>query len=489
MALSPIVLANSVATTKDLVLSRNEILCYVSHLKERAGMFWQCLLALLLVCLALAAPAHAASVTNVSIAKENGTTRILIDLDGPFQAPVWFAMAQPDRLVIDLPGSRLTANATVAGAGVIAQARTARFSAATARIVLDLTDPATVAATSSLDPVSGAGRGYQFVMILEKAKRDRFTALVGQGRSKAVPVVAPVPAVGTPRPRPPKPEPAKPEPAKSAPAAAEPVKTAAQATTPPQPAVTIVQPPPAPAASTGTLPVIRGRLPVIVLDAGHGGQDPGAPSVLPGRWEKEATLAIAKAIKTELEATQRYKVVMTRETDIFIPLHERVRIARAAKADLFVSIHADSIANPQVGGATVYTLSEVSSDKEAARLAARENKADIIDGIDLSSESQQITDILIDLAQRETMNYSAEFAAIAVREMSKVTTFRSNQHRFAGFVVLKAPDVPSILLETGYMSNEADSRRLLSIEGQRAIARGLRASVDAYFARRLADRS
>jgi N-acetylmuramoyl-L-alanine amidase len=237
--------------------------------------------------------------------------------------------------------------------------------------------------------------------------------------------------------------------------------------------------------STALTPLpVRGRLPVVVLDAGHGGQDPGAPSVIPGRHESEVTLALVLAIRDELEKTGRFKVVLTRSTDVFIPLAERVNIARRAKADLFISVHADSIADPKIRGATVYTLSETASDKEAERLAAKENKADIIAGVNLGGETPDVTNILIDLAQRETMAFSAEFAQTAVREISPYVSLRTNHHRFAGFRVLRAPDVPSVLLESGYMSNLEDSQFLFSREGQRSIARGVSQAIDAYFSRR-----
>jgi N-acetylmuramoyl-L-alanine amidase len=223
----------------------------------------------------------------------------------------------------------------------------------------------------------------------------------------------------------------------------------------------------------------------VVIDAGHGGQDPGAPSVVKGRNEKEATLAVAKAIKAELDASGKVKAILTRATDVYIPLGGRAAIARAAGADLFMSIHADSIAKPDIRGATIYTLSQTASDKEAEKLAEKENKADIITGINLGGESPDVTSILIDLTQRETMNYSAEFAQVAVREMSSKIYFRSNFHRFAGFAVLKAPDVPSVLIETGYMSNEDDSKFLFSGEGQKAIALGVRKAVERYFERRV----
>jgi N-acetylmuramoyl-L-alanine amidase len=240
-------------------------------------------------------------------------------------------------------------------------------------------------------------------------------------------------------------------------------------------------------------PVIRGgrgrNRPLVVIDPGHGGHDPGAISVLDGRKEKDAALAIALAVRDALIESGRVRVAMTREDDRFIVLGERREIARRMKADLFISIHADSAPSSSVAnGATVYTLSEVASDQVAARLAARENRADILNGVNLGGETSDVSSILVDLTRRETMSVSSDFASLLQREMSPLVPFRSNYHHFAGLIVLKAPDVPSVLLETGYVSNLDDSRFLFSPEGQRAIATGVKGAVIAYFARRMAAR-
>jgi N-acetylmuramoyl-L-alanine amidase len=240
------------------------------------------------------------------------------------------------------------------------------------------------------------------------------------------------------------------------------------------------------------LPRIEGpddaRLPLVVLDAGHGGHDPGAISPHNGSREKDVTLAIARAIRDELLATGRVRVALTRDDDRFLVLEERYGLARRLKADLFMSIHADAAPNHEAHGASVYTLSEVASDREAARLAARENKANVINGVDLGEHGNDVSSILIDLTQRETMNLASDFARLLQREASKTINFRSHSHRFASFVVLKSPDTPSILFETGFISNEKDSAFLASADGQRRIARGVRAAVQAHFARQIAGR-
>lgn len=238
------------------------------------------------------------------------------------------------------------------------------------------------------------------------------------------------------------------------------------------------------------LPKIHGpadsRLPLVVLDAGHGGHDPGAISPHSGKREKDVTLAIAQAIRDQLVATGRVRVALTRDGDGFLVLQDRYGIARRMKADLFISIHADAAENQEARGGTVYTLSEVASDREAQRLAARENKADIINGVNLGGQDSEVSSILIDLTQRETMNVSASFAKLLLREAKPNMVLRGNSHKFASFIVLKAPDTPSILFETGYISNPEDAEFLASRDGQAKIARSVSTAVQAHFARRLA---
>lgn len=238
------------------------------------------------------------------------------------------------------------------------------------------------------------------------------------------------------------------------------------------------------------LPAIHGpadaRLPLVVIDAGHGGHDPGAINPGSGKREKDVTLAIARAIRAELVGTGRVRVALTRDGDRYLVLHDRYETARKLKADLFVSIHADAAENGEARGGTVYTLSEVASDREAQRLAARENRADIINGVNLGREDREVSSILIDLTQRETMNVSAGFARLLIREARPSLSLREKSHRFASFIVLKAPDMPSVLFETGYISNADDAAFLGSRDGQQKVARAVTSAVQAHFARRLA---
>jgi N-acetylmuramoyl-L-alanine amidase len=240
------------------------------------------------------------------------------------------------------------------------------------------------------------------------------------------------------------------------------------------------------------LPRIEGpndsRLPLVVIDAGHGGHDPGAISPHSGSREKDITLALARAIRDDLLASGRVRVALTRADDRYLVLEERFGIARRLKADLFISVHADAAENETASGASIYTLSEVASDREAARLAARENKANIINGVDLGAHSGDVSSILLDLTQRETMNVASDFARLLQREAAEAVKFRSNAHRFASFVVLKAPDTPSVLFETGFISNKGDAEFLASPAGQKKVARGVRDAIQIHFARQVAGR-
>jgi N-acetylmuramoyl-L-alanine amidase len=225
--------------------------------------------------------------------------------------------------------------------------------------------------------------------------------------------------------------------------------------------------------------------PLVVIDAGHGGRDPGATSPHGGMKEKDATLAIALAIRDELVESGRVRVALTRSTDAYLVLRDRFEIARRLDADLLISVHADAApSNDQAHGASIYTLSEVASDREAALLADRENQADLIVGARLSDDAG-VNRILIDLAQRESMNVSADFARLLHREASALFAFRPDYHRFASLVVLKAPDIPSILFEAGYLTNAKDVQHISSPEGRQEIAQGITRAIEAHFAPRI----
>lgn len=197
----------------------------------------------------------------------------------------------------------------------------------------------------------------------------------------------------------------------------------------------------------------------VVIDPGHGGIDPGA--VGRGRTlEKEIVLAFSKELKARFDEEGDVDAILTRDSDVFISLNDRVQFARQSNADLFISIHADSIREKYVRGATVYTISDKASDSVAARIAESENRADEIGGINFADEPEDVADILVDLARRETLGFSVQFARLAVSKLKEETKMIKNPHRHAGFRVLRAPDVPSVLIELGYLSNAEDEKQL-----------------------------
>lgn len=364
-------------------------------------------------------------VSGVRFGQNGDTTRFVIELSGDTQ-PAIFLLADPYRVVIDLPEVNWKGGETVRSLGLVEGYRHGLFTGGTYRIVLDLKDPAIVSNAFSLPATNG--RGKRYVVDIKPTNRAAFVAAVASSKSQRNRYAAKVEA--------------------------------------------------APAISNARR---KDGKRIIVLDPGHGGIDPGNLGSI-GVHEKVITLKLARAIRDELNKTGRYEVHLTRDRDIFHKVRERFRIARRYNADLFISIHADSIKNPRVRGGSVYNLSETASDKEAARLARRENKSDVIAGVNLDVVEDEVSGILIDLAQRETMNYSAQFAEILVGEMNGKIPMLDRAHRYANLGVLKAPDVPSVLLEAGYLTNRANARFLNSKRGQSLIAQSTRRAIDQYFA-------
>jgi len=357
-----------------------------------------------------------------------------------------FLLAGPDRIALDISGAE--AGRSPQGVGLVRAVRQGQQGPGTARIVLDLAQPAVVSGARF------AADGRSLTFRLRPVSADEFARVSRGPRTELQP-------------------------------------PAGFRAKPPEKrySVTIPIGKPKPAVS---LPRIEGpdnsRLPLVVIDAGHGGHDPGAISPHSGNREKDITLALARAIRADLLASGRVRVALTRADDRYLVLEERFGIARRLKADLFISVHADAAENESASGASVYTLSEVASDREAARLAARENKANIINGVDLGAHSGDVSSILLDLTQRETMNVASDFARLLQREASEAVKFRTHAHRFASLIVLKAPDVPSVLFETGFISNKADAEFLASSAGQKKVARGVRDAVQIHFARQIAAR-
>ena len=219
----------------------------------------------------------------------------------------------------------------------------------------------------------------------------------------------------------------------------------------------------------------------IVIDPGHGGLDPGALSPTK-TLEKDVVLRYGNALRKELEKSGRFRVVMTRVDDKFVRLERRVEIARENNADLFIAIHADTVHGPQARGVTMYTVSDQASDAEAEALAHKENRADIIAGMDLATENIDVANVLINLAQRESRNRAMAFSKKAVNELKNVTAFTGKPIRSAAFVVLKAPDVPSVLIELGYLSSKQDEALLISPEWHARVAKGMAKAIDNFFA-------
>ncbi|MDX5365515.1 MAG: N-acetylmuramoyl-L-alanine amidase, partial [Alphaproteobacteria bacterium] len=350
-----------------------------------------------------------------------------------------FTLADPYRVVIDIKGVpfNMSVMPEVRNLGVVTGYRYGRFEADTWRVVIDTAQPVELASNFVLDPQAGFGRRVVLDLAPTDAATFHRTAGLPDGTQDS-----------------------------AAAAAAELADVAAVPMSPPAERLE--------------------RRRVVVIDAGHGGVDPGALGSS-GVKEKNVTLAFARQFAEELRNTGRYEVHLTRDADIFIPLRERVSIARRQKADLFISVHADAIQRPDVRGLSVYTLSETASDAEAAALARNENQADLIAGLDLQGESPEVTGILIDLAQRETKNYSSRFARSLVDYASQQTKTLDPAHRFAGFVVLKAPDVPSVLVELGFLTNRDDEKLLTSATWRAGMAKTMSRAVDRYFGDRMAE--
>lgn len=241
--------------------------------------------------------------------------------------------------------------------------------------------------------------------------------------------------------------------------------------------------------TTGSLPAgQQAWRPLVAIDAGHGGIDPGTTAST-GDFEKDVVLAFARSLRDRLVASDRVRVTMIRDADVFVPLDDRVRIARAAGADLFVSIHGDSIASPSVRGATIYTGAERATDAESARLAERENEADRAGGILPAEARAGVSDILHELTLRETRGLSHRFAGMLHSGLAPTMRFSQQPHREAGFRVLRAADMTSVLVELGYLSNAQDVNLLLSDDWRRRASAGMADAIERFFGPRLVRRA
>lgn len=395
------------------------------------GLVRQVLATAVIFCCAFSAAdsAAASGITSMRIGQGVGSVRIVFDADRKFDYKV-FLLNEPKRLVIDTFDVKVSPEIEkyVDKNNLVTKTRLGSVGTDGIRIVFDLQKPAIVKKAFVLAPQSNFG--WRFVIDVSIASEREFSSKVGSKYALSN------------------------ENSFAGSYSSSSSKSSSKAKT-------------------------VNKKKIIVLDPGHGGKDPGAIGYS-GVYEKNITLAMAKELKVILEK-EGYKVHLTRSTDIFIPLRDRVKIARKYNADLFMSIHADSAVNRSAKGLSVYTLSETASDKEAAALAERENKADVVAGLNLLEHSKEVSDILINLAQRETMNRSSEFASFMVQEMRKSVKLRDNTHRFAGFAVLKAPDVPSVLLEMGYLSNRTEERLLKQKDYRRKLAVSTSKAVEKYF--------
>jgi N-acetylmuramoyl-L-alanine amidase len=370
--------------------------------------------------------------TDVRLGGDAAQTRFIMDLSRKIELHA-FTLADPYRVVVDIPQVvfKLPAKAGASGRGLVKAFRFGLMMEGGSRIVLDLAKPARVQKAFVMD--ADAGDPARLVLDLVATDRASFLrqiALDEKQLSERTPV-RPLPQVNA-----------------------------------------------------------GDSRPLVVLDPGHGGIDTGthAPS---GQLEKDIVLDFATRLRERIEKTGKYRVLMTRSDDTFIPLGDRVEIARKASAALFVSIHADSLPHREgdAQGATIYTLSNKASDPEAAKVAENENRADVIAGVDLKGEPDDVAGILIDLAQRETKTFSVQFAHKLVADLRGVARLHKQPLKSAGFRVLRAPDVPSVLVELGYVSNREDLRSLLSDSWRDRTADSIAKAIEGYLSTHVAGAS
>jgi N-acetylmuramoyl-L-alanine amidase len=367
--------------------------------------------------------------TEVRLGGDDSQTRFVMDLSRKIDLHA-FTLADPYRVVVDIPEVtfQLVSKTGETGRGLIKAFRYGLMMPGGSRLVFDLTKPVRIDKAFVVEPTEGAPAR----MVLELAPTDRESFLKKIAlESKAVP---------------------------------------------------------ADTAPAGTSEVNKSDpRPLVALDPGHGGPDTGTRGPA-GELEKDIVLDFAQRLRDRIEKAGKYRVAMTRSDDTFIPLPDRVRIARNAGASLFVSIHADSLPKKEgdAQGATIYTLSDTATDPEAERLAEQENKADVVAGVDLKDEPDDVAGILLDLAQRETKTYSLQFAHKLVDDLKGATRLYKKPLKSAGFRVLRAPDMPSVLVELGYVSNKQDLASLLSDSWRDRTAEAVAHAIDGYFTARVA---
>jgi len=381
--------------------------------------------------------------SDARLAGDAKQTRFILDLDKAVQFRA-FALADPYRVIVDLPqvSFQLPTGAGIAGRGLVKAFRYGLVMPGGSRIVFDLTGPAKIAKSYVLEAANG--QPPRLVLEFEEVDRTAFVqSLAPESRPELRPAIAEANAAAA---------------RSDAPAA----------------------PKPAPGPPD--------KRPVVVIDPGHGGVDNGTQAGGGDIMEKNLVLGFGLALRDRIEKSGKYRVVMTRTDDTFIPLGDRVKIARNESAALFVSIHADALPRGEgdAQGATIYTLSDKASDSEAERLADAENKSDAIGGVSLADEPTEVADILIDLVQRETKTFSNRFARVLMGEMKNTVRMHKHPLKSAGFRVLKAPDVPSVLVELGYVSNKGDLEHLVSENWRNRTVGSIAQAIDTFLAKRQA---
>jgi N-acetylmuramoyl-L-alanine amidase len=406
-------------------------------MSARQPLRWLVLGALAALCAAgVARAAVAAQVSDVRLWSGPEGTRLVVDLSSPVRHAV-FSIDNPDRVVIDLANARLAMRkAMPEGQGPVKSVRSGPQDGGGLRIVLDLVSAQPV---KSFMVAPEGSAGHRLVVELPPAAQA---------------------------------SPAQPPPPASAPTAPQVLAASSAALAREAAAVT---------SPVKTLAVAKGRDLVIAVDAGHGGQDPGAIG-RGGTREKDVTLAIAKRLAKAIDAEEGMRAVLIRDGDYFITLAGRTRKARQLGADMFVSVHADSVPSREVSGASVYVLSLRGASDEASRwLAERENAADLMGGVSLDDKSDVLASVLLDVTQKEAVSNSVEAADSVLASLRRVGKVHGSRVRHAGFVVLKSPDIPSMLVETAFISNAADERRLRDGDYQQRVAEAIHAGVREFF--------
>src|SRR5262245_10096218 len=372
------------------------------------------------------APGDVPVARDVRLAGDETKTRLVVDLDRKIEVRA-FALANPYRVIIDMPQVTFTFPDKTGdkGRGLIKAFRFGLVMQGGSRIVIDLVKPARIDRAQVLDAANE--QPARLVLDLSATDRDTFMRALALNNR--------LPERGL-RPRDPEPE-----------------------------------------AKTVDL------RPLVVLDPGHGGPDHGTRMAPTDSPEKTIVLEFCLLLKEKLEKTGKYRIAMTRTDDTFVALADRVSFARERKAALFISVHADALerGDGDAQGATIYTLSETASDAAAASLAEVENRADVIAGLDIAPEATDVADILIDLAKRETKTFSLQFARTLVGEMKSATRLHKEPMRSASFVVLKAPDIPSVLVELGYVTNKQDLKSMTSDAWRGKVTDAVMQAVGTFF--------